>query len=40
VYRGPYEFSSPEAGSADFLPQNLKLPTDRDPVPATLPAGH
>src|SRR6266566_622250 len=33
VYRGPYEFSSPEAGSADFLPQNLKLPTDRDPVP-------
>ncbi len=40
VYRGPYEFSSPEASSADFLPQNLKLPTDRDPVPATLAAGH
>jgi cytochrome c oxidase subunit I len=41
VYRGPYEFSAPEAGDADFLPQNLKLPTDRDPVPATLPAtGH
>jgi cytochrome c oxidase subunit 1 len=39
VYRGPYEFSAPEAGSADFLPQYTKLPTDRDPVPATLPAG-
>src|SRR2546427_635481 len=40
VYRGPYEFSAPEAGEKDFLPQYLKLPTDRDPVPAPLPAGH
>jgi len=40
VYRGPYEFSAPEAGDKDFLPQFLKLPTDRDPVPAPLPAGH
>jgi cytochrome c oxidase subunit I len=40
VYRGPYEFSAPEAGDKDFLPQYLKLPTDRDPVPAPLPAGH
>jgi cytochrome c oxidase subunit 1 len=41
VYRAPYEFSAPEAGDADFLPQHKKLPTDRDPVPATLPAtGH
>ncbi|PYO87864.1 MAG: cytochrome c oxidase subunit I [Gemmatimonadetes bacterium] len=40
VYRGPYEFSAPEAGDKDFLPQYLKLPSDRDPVPAPLPAGH
>ena len=41
VYRGPYEFSAPEAGSADFLPQHVKLPTDRDPVPAVAPGtGH
>jgi len=40
VYRGPYEFSAPEAGNADFLPQYVKLPTDRDPVPAPAPAGH
>jgi cytochrome c oxidase subunit 1 len=43
VYRGPYEFSSPEAGNSDFLPQHVKLPTDRDPVPAPPPgagAGH
>jgi len=40
VYRGPYEFSAPGAGDKDFLPQFLKLPTDRDPVPAPLPAGH
>ena len=40
VYRGPYEFSAPEAGNSDFLPQTLKLPTDRDPVPAPLPATH
>jgi len=41
VYRGAYEFSSPEAGDKDFLPQFVKLPTDRDPVPAPVPAaGH
>jgi cytochrome c oxidase subunit 1 len=41
VYRGPYEFSSPEAGDKDYLPQYVKLPTDRDPVPAPVPAaGH
>jgi cytochrome c oxidase subunit 1 len=39
VYRGPYEFSAPEAGNADFLPQHVKLPTDREPAPA-LAAGH
>jgi len=39
VYRGPYEFSAPEAGDKDYLPQYTKLPTDRDPVPAPLPAG-
>jgi cytochrome c oxidase subunit 1 len=38
VYRGPYEFSAPEAGSADFLPQHVKLPTDRDPAAAPAPA--
>ncbi len=32
VYRGPYEFSSPDAED-DFLPQNHKLPTDREPAP-------
>jgi cytochrome c oxidase subunit 1 len=42
VYRGPYEFSSPEAEArgTDFLPQSLKLPTDHDPLPAPLPATH
>jgi cytochrome c oxidase subunit 1 len=43
VYRGPYEFSSPETPNSDFLPQHVKLPTDRDPVPAPPPgagAGH
>jgi cytochrome c oxidase subunit 1 len=40
VYRGPYEFSAPEAGDKDYLPQYVKLPTDRDPVPAQLPATH
>ena len=40
VYRGPYEFSAPEAGDKDYLPQYTKLPTDRDPVPAPLPATH
>jgi cytochrome c oxidase subunit 1 len=38
VYRGPYEFSAPEV-SEDYLPQNRKLPTDRDPV-LTPAAGH
>jgi len=32
VYRGPYEFSAPEAGNADFLPQHVKLATDKDPA--------
>ena len=41
VYRGPYEFSSPESPGADFLPQYVKLPTDREPAAATAPApGH
>ena len=39
VYRGPYEFSVPGA-SQDYLPQNLKLPTDRDPVMTPAAAGH
>jgi len=39
VYRGPYEFSSPEAGDKDYLPQYVKLATDRDPVPVPLPVG-
>jgi len=38
VYRGPYEFSVPGA-SEDYIPQNKKLPTDRDPVMAPA-AGH
>ncbi|MGH8623175.1 MAG: cytochrome c oxidase subunit I, partial [Burkholderiales bacterium] len=29
VYRGPYEFSSPEVAE-DYLPQTRKLPTDRE----------
>ena len=41
VYRGPYEFSSPDSPGTDFLPQNVKLPTDREPAAATAPApGH
>jgi cytochrome c oxidase subunit 1 len=41
VYRGPYEFSSPESPGTDFLPQYQKLPTDREPAAATAPApGH
>jgi cytochrome c oxidase subunit I len=41
VYRGPYEFSAPEAKDADFLPQHVKLPTDREPAAALAPAaGH
>jgi len=31
VYRGPYEFSVPGA-SEDYIPQNKKLPTDREPA--------
>jgi len=31
VYRGPYEFSSPDV-SEDFLPQSRKLPSDREPA--------
>ncbi len=38
VYRGPYEYSAPEAGNADFLPQYVKLPTDREPASAISPA--
>ena len=37
VYRGPYEFSAPGV-TEDYLPQNRKLPTDREP--ALSPAGH
>jgi cytochrome c oxidase subunit 1 len=37
VYRGPYEYSSPEV-SDDYLPQDKRLPTDR--TPAAQPAGH
>jgi len=33
VYRGPYEFSSPQAAE-DYLPQYTKLPTDREPARA------
>ena len=36
VYRGPYEYSSPET-SDDYLPQDKRLPTDR--MPASQPAG-
>jgi cytochrome c oxidase subunit 1 len=36
VYRGPYEYSSPESPD-DYLPQHQKLPSDR--VPASQPAG-
>ena len=32
VYRGPYEFSSPEQPETDFLPQFQKLPGDAEPV--------
>jgi cytochrome c oxidase subunit 1 len=33
VYRGPYEFSHPQAPD-DFLPQSTKLPGDQDPPSA------
>jgi cytochrome c oxidase subunit 1 len=36
VYRGPYEYSSPKSED-DFLPQTVRLPSDRMPAPA--PAG-
>jgi cytochrome c oxidase subunit 1 len=35
VYRGPYEFSSPQVAE-DYLPQTRKLPTDREPVLAPV----
>src|SRR5256712_96941 len=35
VYRGPYEFSSPEVSDRDYLPQNEKRPTDREPASTT-----
>ncbi len=38
VYRGPYEFSSPQVPE-DYLPQYRKLPTDREPA-RTPVAGH
>ena len=38
VYRGPYEFSAPGV-TEDYLPQNRKLPTDREPALAPV-AGH
>src|SRR6266566_3165934 len=38
VYRGPYEFSSPQSAE-DYLPQYTKLPTDREPARAPV-AGH
>ncbi len=34
VYRGPYEFSSPQVAE-DFLPQTKKLPTDKEPAAAS-----
>jgi len=37
VYRGPYEYSSPET-TDDYLPQDKRLSTDR--MPASKPAGH
>jgi cytochrome c oxidase subunit 1 len=42
VYRGPYEFSAPEAPAGrDYLPQYEKLPTDREPATTMAPAaGH
>jgi len=38
VYRGPYEFSSPEVSDRDYLPQNEKRPTDREPASTTAPS--
>jgi cytochrome c oxidase subunit 1 len=38
VYRGPYEFSSPEV-EEDFLPQWRKLASDRDPAAVTAGEG-
>jgi hypothetical protein len=38
VYRGPYEYSSPQVAE-DYLPQSRRLPTDREPAAAPV-AGH
>ena len=38
VYRGPYEFSSPDV-QEDYLPQTRKLPTDREPAVLTEGGG-
>jgi len=38
VYRGPYEFSSPEVSDRDYLPQHEKRPTDREPASTTAPS--
>src|SRR6266513_365446 len=38
VYRGPYEFSSPEVPDRDYLPQHEKRPTDREPASTTAPS--
>jgi cytochrome c oxidase subunit 1 len=37
VYRGPYEFSPPQVAE-DYLPQNKKLPTDREPAVTAAPS--
>jgi cytochrome c oxidase subunit 1 len=37
VYRGPYEFSSPQVAE-DYLPQYKKLPTDREPAVTSAPS--
>jgi hypothetical protein len=36
VYRGPYEYSSPDVPE-DFLPQSRKLPGDKEP--SVMPPG-
>ena len=36
VYRGPYEFSSPEV-EEDFLPQNMPLNGERQPAHEEVP---
>jgi cytochrome c oxidase subunit 1 len=37
VYRGPYEFSSPQVAE-DYLPQHRKLPSDREPAVTSAPS--